>query len=110
MKNNIMPERCQIKAAGHGVSNELKLAAKPRSFHEECRGQSFALSAPFFSFCLILCAESKNPAEAGFSEELKLTAKPRSFHEERRGQSFALSVPSFAQKAKTPPKRGFLKS
>ncbi|QPF09398.1 hypothetical protein [Raoultella terrigena] len=72
-----------------GFSEELKLAAKPRSFHEERRGQSFALSVPSLSFCLILCAESKNPAEAGFSEELKLAAKPRSFHEERRGQSFS---------------------
>lgn len=60
------------------MSNELKLAAKPHSFHEERRGQSFALSVPSFSFCLILCAESKNPAEAGFSEELKLTDKPGS--------------------------------
>ncbi|MGS4820991.1 hypothetical protein ACN4GA_18525, partial [Raoultella terrigena] len=47
------------------------------------------LSVPSFSFYLILCAESKNPAEAGFSEESKLTDKPRSFHEECRGQSFS---------------------
>ncbi|WP_237376187.1 hypothetical protein [Raoultella terrigena] len=53
---------------------------KPRSFYEERRGQSFALSVPFFSFCFILCSESKNPAEAGFSEKLKLTDKAASFN------------------------------
>ncbi len=96
------------------MSNELKLAAKPRSFHEERRGLSFALSVPSFSFCFILCSESKNPAEAGFvSNELKLAAKPRSFHEERRGLSFALSVPSFSfcfilcSESKNPAEAGF---
>ncbi|PAN81184.1 hypothetical protein CIW65_21180 [Enterobacter cloacae] len=49
---------------------------------------------------------SKNPAEAGFSNKLKLTDKPRSFIESGVDSHSSL----LAQIAKTPPKRGFLRS
>ncbi|MEX0492355.1 hypothetical protein AB3X31_14530, partial [Raoultella terrigena] len=88
MNNKITPARCQIKARGHrdfaleskmphplrrkhkphraGLSEESKLAAKPRSFHGERRGQSFALSASSFAFCLILSLRIKQkPRRSG---------------------------------------------
>jgi hypothetical protein len=51
--------------------------------------------------------KSKNPAGAGFfTEWLKLTGKPRSFIESGVDSHSS----HLAQKAKTPPERGFVKS
>ncbi|WP_230684147.1 hypothetical protein, partial [Enterobacter ludwigii] len=65
-------------------------------FHRKRSGQSF----------ISFSADSKNPAEAGFCKKLKLTDKPRSFIESGVDSHSSHLV----QIAKTPPKRGFVRS